>query len=72
MDATENNINELKRPTDSALILCSDGTTMAVRTAGLSPRIADMLCMQMVKEPVFAEILTQALHKYFLRGIGLY
>lgn len=63
MDATEV-ISSQKTPSDSALILCSDGNTMACRVAGGSLQVSEMLKTKMQQDPVFAETVARAVFEY--------
>lgn len=68
MDTTKN-LNELRGKFDHALILCSDGNTMACRIAGAVPDIALMLRMKMQEDPVFAEAVGMAVF-YYMRNMA--
>lgn len=65
-------INGLQRlMDDAAIILCSDGKTVASRQCGLMPNVVRMLYAKMVSDDKFAEVIIEASMRYSRYMTGL-
>ena len=63
MSATEN-VNTLKSSRDCALILCSDGDTLACRMKGHPFQIRSVLLKKMLVDDRFAKVVADAVSSY--------
>lgn len=69
MGVTES-LHEMRQNGDTALIICSDGKTMASRQYGLYPDALTMIYAKMKTDDKFAELITEAALCYsqWIRG----
>lgn len=59
-------LNELKTERDCALVLCSDGDTLACRISGSPNRIVNILLKKMIADKQFAQVMSTAVHGYII------
>lgn len=59
MDATDG-IDNLRQPSDAALLICSDGNVLATRKNGLYPDALRMVVYSMLNDDKLAELFTEA------------
>ena len=63
MKATED-LNSLRQPGDSAIIICSDGKTLASRTGGTMEDATEMLFSKMRSNHAFARVVIDAVDMF--------
>ena len=59
MEATDG-FDELRKPTDAALLICSDGNILSTRKNGLYPDALRMVLFAMLNDDKLAELFTEA------------
>lgn len=69
MNACEE-VNELRTPSDTALVLCTDGKILEVRQCGLYPDALRMLYTKMSHDDKFAELIMEASLLYSRHVLG--
>ena len=63
MDATQP-LNVLKQPDDSAIVICTDGHTVATRTLGNMGNAVGMITSKMLDNGSFATVIMEAATRY--------
>lgn len=59
MNATDG-IDNLRQPTDAALLICTDGNVLGTRKHGLYPNALRMVVYAMINDDKLAELFTEA------------
>lgn len=59
MEATDG-FDELRQPSDAALLLCTDGNVLGARKQGLYPNALRMVVYAMLNDDKLAELFTEA------------
>ena len=62
---------ELKSERDCALLLCSDGDTLACRLEGSAHQVSSIISKKMLEDPVFAYCVGLAVNIYIVQKSGL-
>lgn len=60
----------MRQPSDCAIVICSDGKTVAARQCGLYPQVLSMIFCKMLNDDKFAELLTEASMLYARHTLG--
>lgn len=63
MDAT-GKLGDLRQESDCAILLCSDGNTLANRISGNMVQAFNLLLKEMLVDDNFAEVIMEACHAY--------
>lgn len=69
MDVTSS-VASVRTPMDAAIILCTDGNTIASRQCGIYPTVLRMLYSKMMSDDKFAEVIMEASMKYSQQLLG--
>ena len=69
MDATAP-VAELRQDSDTALVICTDGNSLACRQVGNYPEALRMIFSKMMADDKFAELIVEAAMHYARRTIG--